>query len=170
MSMGVGGGIYRNVGNYLNGFGRTKVLNFAWIYCIVGVEVEQRLEESGGGVPVGDVGVGGEGAEVVELGGFVGLVGQVRLVGWVIEQFFIVFVELLLAAAEFVGVVGFEGVPCHLGGPVEGVPAVVEESLAVVIPAGDHGALGAATEAVSVEVGDVLDVALWGGHHHAAVA
>ena len=125
-----------------------------------GVDIEQRLPERGEGVEIADSGVGLQCPHFVEglcVGGLVvGLVGLVRP----IKQSFVVLVELFFSSAELFGVVALYGVPCHLGAPEESMPAVVEQCLAVVVPAGIHKTFGAVEEAVAGEVGDVLHVAV----------
>ena len=138
-----------------------------------GVDVEQRLPERGEGVEIADGGIGLQSSHFVEgmcVGSVVvGLVGLVRRVG-LIKQSLVVLVELFFSPAELFGVVGADGVPSHLGAPEDAMPAVVEESFAVVVPAGVHKSLGTVEEAVASEVGNVLHVAVGVRTHGAVVA
>ena len=87
-----------------------------------------------------------------------------------VEKSLEVFVELLFPSFKLLGVVGLDRVPSHFGTPEEAVPAVVEQGLAVVVPAGVHQPLRAIKKTVACQVGDVLHIAVGVGNHIAAVA
>ena len=109
---------------------------------IDGIESHKRLHEGGGVAPVGHPFVFVEGPHGVDhAGDGVGRRGigvGVDAAVIYLEEAVVVLIELLFAHGKLFaglgGVGGGDGVPCHLGCPGHGVPAIGKEAFAAVIP------------------------------------
>ena len=130
---------------------------------VVGVKVQQGFQEGCRGVPVADEGIALQCSHLIKRVDIDNVLVAVEKAGEVL-------VELTLTASVFLGVVGLDGIPGHLGTPEEAVPAVIEEGFSIVVPAGVHQSFGTVAITITCQIGDVLHIALRSRNHVAAMA